>query len=116
VQIWGLWQDPTGNVYAAVISDKTVKKISSSGNVSVVYQSKDNWYPLQGIFDKENRLWILEGSDKNEVRVTEAGEPTPESASAGKSQKLPVLLIITGVLILSFAVLYLKFKNPNRKL
>lgn len=69
ILIWGLWQDQFENVYAAVFSDKAILKIDKAGNISKIYTSKGNWSPLQGLFDKVNVLWVMEGSDKNEVRV-----------------------------------------------
>lgn len=68
--IWGVWEDDRQNVYAAVFSDQKVKKIDAAGNMTDYYTSKGNWAPLHGVFDNNNRLWVLEGSDKNEVRVT----------------------------------------------
>ncbi len=35
-----------------------------------IYKSKGNWAPLHGVFDNDNKLWVLESSDKNDVRVT----------------------------------------------
>ena len=76
ILIWGVWQDNAKNIYAAVFSDQTVKKIDTNGNMTNIYKSKRNWAPLHGVFDNDNKLWVLESSDKNDVRVTLA-ETTP---------------------------------------
>jgi hypothetical protein len=33
------------------------------------YKSADNWAPTHGVFEDQGHLWLLESSDKNEVRV-----------------------------------------------
>jgi hypothetical protein len=71
--VWGTWQDKHGNIYVAVFSDGAVKKIDTKGNMITLYQSKRNWTPLHGVFDDQGRMYVLESSDKNEVRVTVAG-------------------------------------------
>jgi hypothetical protein len=55
LMIWGVWQDKRKNIYAAVFSDQTVKKIDTNGNISDIYRSKGNWAPLHGLFDNDNR-------------------------------------------------------------
>lgn len=68
--VYGLWQDAKQNVYAAVFSDKMVKKIDKGGKVTNYYVSKGNFAPTYGLFDEQNNLWLLESSDKNETRLT----------------------------------------------
>lgn len=67
--IFGMWDDPTGAIYVAVTGKKTVKKITSDGRVSVVYQSSLSWMPTGGIVDKKGNLWVLEANALNNVRV-----------------------------------------------
>ncbi|MEZ4904294.1 MAG: hypothetical protein R2822_22355 [Spirosomataceae bacterium] len=67
--IFGIWDDPKGALYVAVTSTKSVKKIASNGQVSVVYQSLFGWMPTGGIIDKKGHLWILETNQTNHVRV-----------------------------------------------
>ena len=111
ITIWGAWQDNAGNNYIAAFSDQAVKKIDTSGNVSVVYRSEGNWAPLNGVFDNENKLWVLESSDKNEVRVMQASTDIKASGKTG-SFLLP-LMIIAGSIILAIALLYLVFNNRS---
>lgn len=33
--------------------------LDATGHVSNYYKSKGNWAPLQGVFDNDNRLWVL---------------------------------------------------------
>lgn len=69
ITIWGVWQDNLRNVYVAVFSDQTVKKIQPDGAISDYFKSEGNWAPTHGVFDNNGQLWLLECSDKNEARV-----------------------------------------------
>ncbi len=75
IVIWSVWQDTAQNIFAAVFSDQAVIRIDPNGKMEEVHKSNGNWAPLSGVFDNENRLWVLEGSDKNEVRVILADAP-----------------------------------------
>lgn len=110
IMIWGVWQDNAKNIYAAVFSDQTVKRIDAAGNMTDIYKSKGNWAPLHGVYDSDNNLWVLESSDKNDVRVTLA-ETTPIITNKAKSNLLTYIIISS--LILGIAILYLKLKNFN---
>jgi len=69
ITIWGAWEDHNRNVYVAVFSDQAIKQITPKGEVSVRYTSTGKWSPTHGVFDKKGKLWVLECSDKNEIRV-----------------------------------------------
>ena len=110
ITIWGVWQDNAKNIYAAVFSDQAVKKIDTNGSMTIVYTSKDNWAPLHGVFDNENKLWVLESSDKNDIRVTLA-EILPITTIKANSNLLTYIMVIglVGLIV----ILYLKFKSVN---
>jgi hypothetical protein len=110
ILIWGVWQDNAKNIYAAVFSDQSVKKIDANGNITDIYKSTGNWTPLHGVFDNNNNLWVLEGSEKNDVRVTKA-ETTPRASYNTHTNLLTYLII--SCLVISIALFYLKFKNFN---
>lgn len=108
IMSWGVWQDSAKNIYTAVFTDQTVKKIDPAGNITDIYKSKGSWAPLHGVFDDNNNLWVLECSDKNEVRVTLV-ETTPIAISKANSNLLTYILIACIVIVV--AVIYLKFKS-----
>ena len=110
ITIWGVWQDNTNNIYVAVFSDQTVKKIDTQGNLTDVYTSKGEWAPLHGVFDNHNRLWVLESSDRNDVRVTLA-EANPMTKPEKKSNLLTY--IIVSALVSCIMIVYLMFKYFN---
>jgi hypothetical protein len=59
-QIMGLWTDRAGNVYAADIKDKVVKRVTPQGAVSVVLRSPFSWDLSGGAFAPNGDLWVLE--------------------------------------------------------
>ena len=67
--IFGLWTDERENLFAAVYSERTVKKVGTDGSVSRVAYSLLPWGPVGGVFDREGNLWLMESSLTNEVRV-----------------------------------------------
>jgi sugar lactone lactonase YvrE len=73
-RIMGLWSDGRGNVYAAVWGGQKVKKIDPQGRVTVAARSTFPWSPSGGLFARDGRLWLLEYSVTNEVRVRPADE------------------------------------------
>ena len=58
--IMGLWLDDAGNVYAAVYSDRVVKKIAPDGRVAVVARADGEWIATGGLVAPNGDLWLLE--------------------------------------------------------
>ena len=67
--IMGLWTDPAGNVYAAVSSDRQVKKVDRAGRVTVVSSGSLGWTPSGGLVAPNGDLWLLEYGTVNAVRA-----------------------------------------------
>lgn len=86
-EIWSAWQDHEKNIYLAIFNEKSIRKIDRAGITTTVYKSTGDWTPLHGVFDNDNRLWIMENSSANEVRVTLV-EPGPLPGSGNKKDRL----------------------------
>lgn len=111
VLVWGVWQDQSGNIYAAVISDKTIRKIDRWGHMTTIYLSDDGWAPLHGIFDNENNLWVLENSVNNDVRVISAVKISINSVIPDHTNSGTRTYLIIGCIVLVAFILYLKKKK-----
>lgn len=102
ITVWGVWQDDSADVYVAVFSDQAVKKITRNGSISEVYRSKENWSPIHGVFDNAGRLWVMECSDKNEIRVVQAGNEAQRHVDNKRGSfslvAIAVVVLIVGVL------------------
>ena len=110
ITIWGVWQDNAKNIYVAVFSDQTVKKIDAKGSITDVYKSKGDWAPLHGVFDNNGELWVLESSDKNDIRVTLA-ETSPITTDKPNSNLLSYIII--SCMVLGGVLLFLMFRNSD---
>jgi hypothetical protein len=67
--VMGLWLDKANNLYAAVYGAGEVKRITPSGEVSIVATSRLPWGPTGGMVAPNGDLYILEASITNAVRL-----------------------------------------------
>ncbi|HEX6377250.1 MAG TPA: hypothetical protein VFZ91_16185 [Allosphingosinicella sp.] len=74
-RLMGLWSDPAGNVYVAVWGAQMVKRVDPEGRVTVAARSTFPWSPTGGLVARDGRLWLLEYSVTNAVRVRPADAP-----------------------------------------
>lgn len=91
VEIWGIWQDEPGNIYAAVYSDHSVSMIDKNGNLSPVHRSDPPWAPIHGLVYGDT-LYLLENSLDNDVRLT-----TIPVNAAPRSQKRTAILNFSAI-------------------
>lgn len=59
-RVMGLWTDRAGNVYAAVASDRLVKRVTPAGAVTTVAKSPLPWSVSGGLVAPDGTLWLLE--------------------------------------------------------
>ncbi len=78
-----------------------------------IYKSTGNWTPLHGVFDNDNKLWVLESSDKNDVRVTLAGTTTIASDKTNKTNLNLLTYFIISCIMVGIVIFYFKFRNFN---
>ena len=67
--IMGLWTGPSANVYAAVYSDRVVRKIGPDGGVGIAVRAQPGWTPTGGFVAPNGDLWLLEYGGISSVRV-----------------------------------------------
>lgn len=108
--VWGIWQDQAKNVYAAVLSDGVIKKIEPSGAITTIFTSAENWFPLHGVFDSDNVLWVMESSDKNEIRVVSHKANSNSAINATQNSK-QWPLVIAGSVLLVAGLVFIKYKK-----
>ena len=70
----GLLPDGRGGVYVAVYGARAIKRVSASGDVTVVARTPAPWGPSGLALAPDGDLWILEYSSSNEARVRRVGE------------------------------------------
>jgi hypothetical protein len=103
--IFGIWLDEQNNIYAAVSSERTVKKITQEGKVSDVVYSLFPWSPVSGLFDEKGNLWLMEFNMLNETRVRKINakelQSCPSKVKATAANKILPLGIAAGIIILT---------------
>lgn len=67
--VYGVWSDEEKNSYVAIYGGRQIKRIDELKNIQTVYQSSFFWSPLNGLFDKEGQLWVMEGSLWGDTRI-----------------------------------------------
>ncbi len=75
--VYGIWFGPQREVYAAVWNTKQVKKVTQTGEVSIVHVSEEGWSPTGGLIDDRGDLWVMEYSPQNTVRVLHKKKNSP---------------------------------------
>jgi hypothetical protein len=108
--VFGVWFDKQGNTYAAVSEDGCIKKITSNGEISIVYKS-DTGSPVNGIFDKEGNLWVLEGLGlfKSEVKKVKMKEISTTKVWFYNNKKY----IYGFVALIAFTLLFKKLRRKK---
>jgi hypothetical protein len=114
--VYGMWDDKDGNIYVAVYSDQAIKKISRDGIVTEMYRSSGPWGPNSGVFDNEGKLWVLETSDKNAVRVIKAGTAGTTVPLEKENNKMMLWLFISTVftILVVFILLFVARRRSRR--
>ena len=67
--VMGLAEDKDGNIFVAVAGDRTVRKVTSPGAVTVAAKSPGPWSPTGVLPAANGDLWVLEYGAVNAVRV-----------------------------------------------
>lgn len=72
--IYGIWTDSNNLIYVAVYGGRLIKRIDQEGIVKKVYRSGFMWSPVNGVFDSENNLWLMECKLNGKIRVVKVSE------------------------------------------
>lgn len=67
--VMSIWEDAEANLYAAVLSERLVKRFRPDGTEEIAFKTSFPWMPSGGMVDSRGRLWVLECNIINSVRV-----------------------------------------------
>jgi hypothetical protein len=112
-EIYGIWRGPApGAIYVAVADEGTVKKISSDGRISGIFSEEETyWFPTGGVFDNEDRLWVLEYSKGNHVRVVMPKlQPTANTPLQEDLKKLFFAPPYGWIILMALLLVFLLFR------
>ena len=78
--LYGIWTDRFQNIYLANYGGRLVKQINQQGEVFKVLKSDFFWSPVNGVFDHDDQLWLMESTITGRVRIRKViGELKPLS-------------------------------------
>ena len=107
--LYGIWTDSSQNVFIAQYGGRAVQKIDPDGVVRRVYKSGFFWSPINGVFDKNQQLWLMESSLNGKVRLRKI-DPT----ELGKNKTFIVENIIMGGIPLTI-IIFLVYRRKRKR-
>ncbi len=109
--LFGIWTDLNKNIYVAVYRGRMVRRISSAGQVTTTLTTGFFWSPLNGVFDNNGDLWLLEGSLFGKVRIRKIGQDDLLDDASFEVENL----IISLFLILTVNGIRILWKRKKKK-
>jgi sugar lactone lactonase YvrE len=67
--IYGIWTDESDNIFVAIYGGRMVKSINPEGKIESVLKTSMFWSPINGVFDSEGNLWLMESRLNGKIRV-----------------------------------------------
>ncbi len=67
--VYGIWEDDLSNKYVALYGARRVIRINSANTIEQVLKTSFFWSPVNGVFDSDNKFWLLESSLTGNVRI-----------------------------------------------
>ncbi len=104
--IYGVWTDQNENIYVALYGGRQVIKIDKEGYMNRILTSSFLWSPVNGVFDKNEDLWLMECRIGGEIRVRKIEQSELNKKASFLKENLFFLLASMGIILL----LYRKFK------
>ena len=66
---YGIWEDDQSNMYVALYGGRQVIRIDEDLNQETILKTSFYWSPINGVFDANNNLWLMEASLRGKVRL-----------------------------------------------
>ena len=113
-KIYGIWTDAKENVYVAIYGGRVVRKINEKLEVSTVLKSSLLWSPVNGLFDKNGNLWLMESKLNGKIRVRKVNKQDLEQINPFIIENI---LLISGVILIGLVLILLikRFRSTKAK-
>lgn len=108
--IYGIWNDNNDNIYVAIYGGREVKKIERDGNTNRVLKSSFLWSPVNGVFDENGNLWLMECKIGGKIRVRKINQ----SELSNNASFIVENIILTLTLLIILISIYQKIKRIRR--
>ena len=99
--IYGIWEDKNGMIYVALYGGRQVLRINTAVESEQVLSTGLLWSPVNGVFDNNEDLWLLEARMDGAVRVRKIEENQLSTGGSFKTENVVlfiVLLLILGII------------------
>lgn len=103
--IYGIWTDKNNSIYVAIYGGREVKKIDKKGNINRILKSDFLWSPVNGVFDKNGNLWLMECKIGGKIRVRKINQSDIENNASFVVENSIFTLILLSLLILIYRVI-----------
>ncbi len=107
--LYGIWTDSSQNIFIAQYGGRAVKKIYPNGEIKRVYTSAFFWSPINGVFDKNQQLWLMESSLNGKTRLRKI-----DPSELRENKTFIVENIIMGSIPLSI-VIFLVYRRKRKR-
>ncbi|WP_350284414.1 hypothetical protein [uncultured Croceitalea sp.] len=104
--IYGIWTDKSQNTYVAIYGGREIRKITKNTEDSRLVKTGLLWSPVNGVFDNDNNLWIMECKIGGKIRVRKI----TQNKLLKKSSFLVERVIFAAILLLLTALSVCKLK------
>lgn len=116
--LYGIWEDRAHNLYIAAYGGRSIFKILPSGHHRRILTTGFLWSPLNGVFDQDENLWLLESNMFGEARVRKILKEDLNGEQSFMTENIIFLLIATflvGVIVMLLKRKYLLNANTDYK-
>ena len=112
--IYGIWEDREGALYVALYGGRQVVRIRPDKEVERVLKTGLLWSPVNGVFDKNADLWLMEARMDGAVQIRKI--EGKQLGSEGSFITENVMIVILLLLILGVILLLKKKMRRNTRL
>lgn len=103
--IYGVWTDENDNIYVAIYGGREVKRVDEEGNVKRVLRSGFLWSPVNGVFDKDGNLWLMECKIGGKIRIRKISQSEIAKSSTFIIENGIFTLIFLGLIVLTYQII-----------
>ena len=110
--IYGTWEDNSGAVYVALYGGRQVQHLNTSGVWERVLKTGLLWSPINGVFDKEDQLWLMEARMDGAVRIRKIDGNQLTAGASFRTENLVLLFILLLILVIIIRKVRIKTRPP----
>lgn len=112
--IYGIWTDRNGTIYTALYGGRQVVRIGTDGVVERVLSTGLLWSPVNGVFDKDDQLWLMEARMDGVVRLRKV-EMDQLGVDTSFSEDIVVLFLVLLIILGTILLIRGNFRRKRQR-